>query len=99
MHLVLVSRTGKVSDESNLTWNRLQSTTTINNNLKIEVYLCDVGVRKDVDSMIHHLSASSILRGTVIRGIIHTAGVLADGVLQTMNEDMLAQVQSLNFVR
>ncbi len=70
-HLVLLSRRG-MSAQAEKVINPL-----INLGIDIQVKQVDVGVKESLESVINEIAAS----GYPLRGIMHTAGVLEDGIL------------------
>ena len=78
-NIVLVSRSNKVADgkglDKNLTW-------LINNSgASVQTIKCDVSDEKSIISLLNSVRETHMLSGG-IRGIIHCAGVLKDGLIR-----------------
>ncbi|MFJ1647792.1 type I polyketide synthase [Streptomyces sp. NPDC088258] len=80
--LVLVSRRGPAADGADDLRGELEALGT-----RAEVVACDVGDRKAVDRLVARVTAKGPLTG-----VVHTAGVLDDGVLEGLTVERFEEV-------
>jgi myxalamid-type polyketide synthase MxaB len=82
-HLVLCSRSGSETPAGTDAINRLQAT-----GAKVRVMQADVARRQDVEQLLETIRATL----PPLRGVVHAAGVLDDGMLQFQNWDRFERV-------
>ena len=75
--VVLLSRSGQVATNAARHWEWLQESEAA-----VEVVLCDVGDEEMVREVVHRVHGEAR-----IRGVVHTAGVLADAMLAEQTEE------------
>ena len=82
--VVLLSRSGYVAYEAAELWEEI----TAMQECTVLVMRCDVAVRQQVDQLFTELAE----RGIAVHGILHAAGVLADGMLVNQLPDNFSKV-------
>lgn len=80
--VVLLSRSGKVAANAGQHWEWLQASEAV-----VEVELCDVANAEMVREVVRQIH-----KAAPIRGVVHTAGVLADAMLAEQTEERLQKV-------
>ncbi|KUO06364.1 type I polyketide synthase [Streptomyces sp. DSM 15324] len=83
-HLVLVSRRGERAPGADVLRGELEGA-----GVGVTVAACDVADREQVRALLDSLAAASI---PALTGVVHAAGVLDDGVIETLSAQRLAGV-------
>ncbi|MER6032199.1 type I polyketide synthase [Streptomyces sp. NPDC001851] len=83
-HLVLVSRRGEQAPGADVLRDELEGL-----GVGVTLAACDMADRDQVRALLSSLKAASI---PALTGVVHTAGVLDDGVIETLSPERLAGV-------
>lgn len=81
--LVLASRRGVLDDEGRSAVTRLTAS-----GVRVEIVSCDVGSRNSLDELLARIRSMM----PPLRGVVHSAMVIDDGLLQTLSESQLEKV-------
>jgi len=82
-HLVLISRRGPVAPEALVAIAALQA-----QGVKVHAVSCDVTDKEALSALLQEIQATM----PPLRGVIHAAMVIADGLIRNMNRDQIRQV-------